>query len=349
MEGTGDMGALKYYAIFAFVPLAALGFYFGGIWAFAMPFFIFGVLPAVEILLPPGRKNLEPEEEKEARRSRLYDAVLYLVAPAQAGLLLYFLHTMAAGRLDAVSTAGAVWTMGLCCGVFGINAAHELGHRRTRFEQFLAKTLLLTSLYMHFFIEHNRGHHARIATDEDPASARRGQWLYSFWARSAVGGWLSAWRLENGRLGRRGRHWLSFGNQMLRFQLIQLVVVAGAFAYFGVRAGLFFLAAAGIGVLLLETVNYIEHYGLRRRRLSNGRYERVTEAHSWNSDHVLGRLLLLELTRHSDHHMNASRKFQVLRHLDAGPQMPTGYPGMMTLALLPPLWFRVMDRRIDLS
>ncbi len=341
------MRILKYYAPFGFAPIAWAAFSFGGLWTLALPALIFVLLPMIERRLPPDAANLSREEEAAALESRLYDWLLYLVVPAQVGLSVYFLARISSGELGPWETVGAVWTMGLCCGIFGINVAHELGHRHKPSEQFLAKALLLSALYLHFFIEHNRGHHARIATDDDPASARFGESLYRFWPRSVIGGWLSAWSLEKQRLEKRGRRWWSPRNQMLRFQLLQLATVAAVWGFFGPRALLAFLASAVVGFLLLETVNYIEHYGLRRARGGDGRWERVEAAHSWNSDHQLGRVLLFELTRHSDHHLHANRKYQVLRHLDDGPQMPAGYPAMMTLALVPPLWFRVMNPRIE--
>ncbi len=336
------MQGWKYYSAFAFVPLTALAFQWGGFLTFAFPLFVFGLLPILELSMPAGTGNLDTEAERQALSSRLYDWVLYLLVPAHWFLLLLFLHGFASAEWGTVSTVGSVWTMGLCCGIFGINVAHELGHRHKPFEQFLAKSLLVTSLYLHFFIEHNRGHHTRIATDDDPASARLGESLYRFWARSMVGGWLSAWELERRRLEKKGRKWFSWDNQMLRFQVIQLSWVATVSIVWGFRTTLGYLTAALLGGLLLETVNYIEHYGLRRRKLDDGRWERVTADHSWNSDHQLGRLLLFELTRHSDHHLHASRKYQVLRHIEEAPQMPTGYPGMMTLALIPPLWFKLV-------
>jgi alkane 1-monooxygenase len=235
---------------------------------------------------------------------------------------------------------------GMACGVLGINAAHELGHRQNAYEQFMSKMLLLTTLYMHFFIEHNRGHHKYVATDEDPASSRPGESVYRFYFRSVKDSWLSAWRLERERLQKSGQRWFSWRNEMLQFQVYQGLLVIGIGWYFSAETLLYFMGAATIGFLLLETVNYIEHYGLRRRKSGN-RYERTLPVHSWNSNHPVGRLLLLELSRHSDHHYMANRKYQTLRHFDESPQMPTGYPGMMLLALIPPLWFYIMDREIE--
>ena len=206
--------------------------------------------------------------------------------------------------------------------------------------------LLLTSLYMHFYIEHNKGHHKRVATPEDPSSARYGEWLYAFYFRSVIFSYISAWEIAGNDVKKKGRSVFSFYNEMIRFHFIQFLFVAAIWIIFGWFACLCFLVAAVIGFLLLETVNYIEHYGLQRKSTGDGKYERAMPAHSWNSDHVIGRLFLFELSRHSDHHYLASRKYQVLRHHDDSPQMPTGYPGMMLLSLFPPLWFIVMNNRV---
>jgi alkane 1-monooxygenase len=227
-----------------------------------------------------------------------------------------------------------------------INVGHELGHRVKKFEQTLAKMLLLTSLYMHFYVEHNKGHHKRVATPEDPSSARYGEWIYSFYFRTIIFSYINAWKIANDETGKKGKPVFSFHNEMIQFTLIQIAFVAIIFFVFGWMVTLFYLAAAMIGILLLETVNYIEHYGLQRRSTGEGKYERAMPVHSWNSDHVIGRLMLFELSRHSDHHYLASRKYQVLRHHDDSPQMPTGYPGMMILSLFPPVWFYVMNPRV---
>jgi alkane 1-monooxygenase len=236
--------------------------------------------------------------------------------------------------------------MGILCGSFGINVAHELGHRVNRFEQTLAKSLLLTSLYMHFFTEHNKGHHKRVATPEDPSSARYGEMIYTFWFRTVIMSYVSAWHIAGEECSKKGRSKFGLQNEMVRFQLIQLAFLGGIYWLFGGWILLYFLVAAGMGILLLETVNYIEHYGLQRKATGDGKYERAMPEHSWNSDHMIGRLFLFELSRHSDHHYLASRKYQILRHHDEAPQMPTGYPGMMLLSLLPPVWFSVMNPRI---
>lgn len=340
------MGAFRYATTLIFLPLTASAAYVGGWWSFNVPVIAFVLVPLLELAWKGSEWNLSPEEERSALENRIYDAIVYAVVPLQYGVLVYFLWRVSSGQLDALSLVGATLCMGIACGVFGINVGHELGHRKTKFEQRMAKSLLLTSLYTHFFIEHNRGHHKRVATPEDPATARYGETVYRFWLRSMLYGYFSAWQIENHRFARKGQSWFTWRNEMIQYQLLQGAALVGVYLWLGAAAVLAWLAAALLGVLLLESVNYLEHYGLTRQRKDNGRYEHVLPIHSWNSNHPVGRLLLFELTRHSDHHAHASRHYQVLRHFDESPQLPTGYPGMILLALVPPLWFRVMHRHI---
>jgi len=304
------------------------------------------VIPLLELFLKPNPRNLSEAEEQLARSDKTYDVFLYIVVVLQYGALVQFLYGMKYDTLSWIDTVGRIWVMGLACGTFGINVGHELGHRVNKFEQFLAKSLLLTSLYTHFFIEHNKGHHKRVATPEDPSSARYGEWIYSFYFRTIIFSYLNAWRIANNETRKKGKAVVSFYNEMIQLSLLEFAFVVTIFLLFGWLVTLYFLAAATIGILLLETVNYIEHYGLQRKLMNDGKYERAMPAHSWNSDHVIGRLMLFELSRHSDHHYLASRKYQLLRHHEDSPQMPTGYPGMMILSLFPPAWFFVMNKRV---
>ncbi|MCL4146408.1 UNVERIFIED_CONTAM: hypothetical protein GTU68_055658 [Idotea baltica] len=305
------------------------------------------MIPVIELIFAPRKENLTETQETLIKDSALYDGMIYLTVPLQWGFVGWFLWIIATAQLEVYEFIGLISAMGIMCGTFGINVGHELGHRFKKHERFLAKTSLLSSLYMHFYIEHNRGHHKNVSTEIDPASSRYGEIIYTFWFRSIIGGYLSAWKLEEDRLKRKKLPVMSLQNEMLRYQLIQIALLAGIYAAFGGWALFGFINAALVGILLLETVNYIEHYGLQRDQMESGNYERVMPHHSWNSDHVLGRLMLFELSRHSDHHYMASRKYQILRHHENAPQMPTGYPGMMVMALVPPVWFGVMHRRIE--
>jgi alkane 1-monooxygenase len=257
-----------------------------------------------------------------------------------------FLFSINEFAYSTIEYIGLVFSLGVVLGGLGINVAHELGHRATKFEQFLAKALLLPSAYMHFFIEHNYGHHKNVSTLEDPASARFNESVYMFWLRSVIFSYISAWKIEKKRLERKKQKFFSLNNGMVRFTLITILFYGIVFIFFGWFAFLLFTASSVFGFLLLETVNYIEHYGLARRKLNENRYEKVSPIHSWNSNHIIGRIMLFELSRHSDHHYKPAKKYQLLDHHENSPQMPTGYPGMMLLSLIPPLWFAIMNKRI---
>ncbi len=344
-----SISKLRYLAALKGPLLAYVSFTFGGLWAWIGVIYVYALIPVLDAIFTGTEENMSAVEEEIALKDRLFDWMLYIIVPVQYLTLGYFFYSLMYIEYTTFELLGRIGTMGILCSVFGINVAHELGHRAKKSEQFLSKALLLTSLYMHFFIEHNRGHHKNVATPLDPASSRYGEWVYTFWFRSVFNGYISAWNIESERLKRRGHAFFSIHNEMIWYQIIQLAFVGLIYSFFGAFITLCFIAAAVIGFLLLETVNYIEHYGLQRKALdeSGVRYEKILPVHSWNSNHSLGRILLFELTRHSDHHYKASRKYQVLRHFEEAPQMPTGYPGMVVLAMIPPLWFYVMHPHIE--
>ena len=319
---------------------------YAGWWSYFPFVYVFGIIPGLELFLKPRAENLTQAEEALAGQDAFYDWLLYITLPIQFAFLLAYLYVLENSFFSTFEVVGLVLSMGIMCGVFGINVGHELGHRSSKHEQILAKIALSSSLYMHFFIEHNRGHHKRVATIEDPATARYGESIFSFWARSVTFSFISAWKLEAMRLKKRKQPFVSLQNEMIQFMGVQLVMLLAVLFFFSFSTMILFILAASVGILLLETVNYIEHYGLVRQRKENGAYERTSPHHSWNSNHIIGRLMLFELSRHSDHHYQASRKYQVLRHHNESPQMPTGYPGMMVMALVPPLWFYVMHKKL---
>ena len=339
--------ALKYLSILslpltiyvAFTNLGALTFF---------PFiYVFGLIPSVELLLKPNERNMELTEEALIKNDPFYDWLIYCTIPIQLGVLIWYLIILDTQVLAVYERVGLILSTGIMCGTFGINVGHELGHRAKPVEKMLAKIALSTSLYMHFFIEHNRGHHKRVATPDDPATARYGESILTFWIRSITFSFLSAWKIEHARLRKKKQPTFSRHNEMIWYMLIQGTLLAAITMIWSASTMLYFILTALVGILLLETVNYIEHYGLVRKQKEGGKYERPLPHHSWNSNHVIGRLLLFELSRHSDHHYQASRKYQILRHHDDSPQMPTGYPGMIVLALFPPFWFRVMHKEIE--
>lgn len=336
----------KYLSPLIMYAAAWAAFTLDGAWVFLPLVYAFVLIPGAELFYKPVSKNLTQAEEEMAKKNRLYDWMLYIIVPLQYAALVYFLYSVSTSNLLWWEIVGRTLSMGLLCGTFGINVAHELGHRNKKYEQVLAKMLLATSLYMHFFIEHNKGHHKNVATPKDPSSARRGEPLYFFYVRTILFSYLSAWHIANEEMRKKGKAVYSLSNEMLQSQLWQLLLVVIIYLKFGGLPALLFVTAAFAGALLLETVNYIEHYGLQRKETTPGKYERAMPMHSWNSSHPLGRIMLFELSRHSDHHYLASRPYQILRHQDEAPQLPTGYPGTMILSLFPPLFFKVMDRKI---
>ncbi|MET0701876.1 MAG: alkane 1-monooxygenase [Mycobacterium sp.] len=307
-----------------------------------------GILPVLDRILGPDRANPSDSALEWLQDDPFYRWVTYLYLPGQYLSLAFACWLWSGGgwlAMSFVDRAGLMVTTGIVGGI-AINAAHELGHRRTKLEKRLSKLALAQTGYGHFFVEHNLGHHTRVATPQDAASARFGESLYRFIPRSVFGGLRSAWRIETRRLARSGRGRLSPRNDILNAWLLTIALFAVLVAWFGVVVLPWLIGQAIIGFSLLETVNYLEHYGLRRQQLTDGRYERVGPAHSWNSNTVVMNVFLFHLQRHSDHHANPQRRYQALRDADGAPQLPAGYGTMMVLALIPPLWRRVMDRRV---
>lgn len=268
-----------------------------------------------------------------------------LQLPLQIALLVQAVRI--APRLEWGQLVVFALAVGTVTGSLGITIAHELGHRSSRLDRFIAKALLVTVCYGHFFVEHVRGHHVRVATPEDPATAPRGMSVYRFIVRSVIGSYLHAWKLEVMRLERKGRRaWPE--NWVLVGTLLSLALAVAAGWAAGVHGVALFVLQAAWAFVLLEIVNYIEHYGLQRRRI-DGKYEPVREEHSWNADFTVSNWILFNLQLHSDHHAHMERPYEALRTVPGAPQMPAGYPAMVLLALVPPLWFATMDPRVPVA
>jgi len=342
------MKALKYFSILILPIVVWVSFTNKG-WLTHLPAIIFfGFVPLLEFFIKPNTTNFSKEQEQEEKENKLYTYLLYLTLPIQIGYLIFFLYSIQEPLTNSELT-GRIFAMGIMCGVIGINVGHELGHRNNRFDEFIGEILLLTSLNTHFLPYHNGGHHYNVATPEDAATARKNELLYTFWIRSHFSSYSEAWKLENNRMGQENRPWFHYQNRMIIYTIFNIAILSLIFFLFGKFVLFCFIAAAVSGIIMLETVNYIEHYGLLRNKNEYGRYEKVKRNHSWNSNHQVGQVLLFNLSRHSDHHYNGSKHYQLLKSLPESPQMPTGYPGMMLLSLFPPLWFWVMNKRIKNS
>ncbi|CAB5290247.1 alkane 1-monooxygenase [Burkholderia multivorans] len=327
-----------------FAAQLALSTGFHVFWWFG-PLFAFGVIPILDTLIGDDRDNPPEEVVPHLERERYYRLIVYLATLVEYVAFFMCVRIVGTHALAWYDYVGFALSLGAATGI-SINTAHELGHKTNRFERWLAKITLAPVAYGHFFVEHNRGHHVRVATAEDPASARYGESFWAFLPRTVVGSVRSAWRLERTRLARLGRSPWTWRNEVLHAWAMTVVVWGIAIAIGGVVVIPFLVIQAVYGASLLEVVNYVEHYGLGRRRLPNGRYERCTPQHSWNSNHVVTNLFLYQLQRHADHHANPTRSYQALRHFDDAPQLPAGYATMILLAYVPPLWYRVMNPRV---
>ncbi|UER54910.1 alkane 1-monooxygenase [Kineosporiaceae bacterium SCSIO 59966] len=319
-----------------------------GVWLWIGPIIVFGVVPAVDLIAGLDRSNPPDDVIEALERDRYYRWITYLFLPIQyAGFVTAF-WLIARGDLSVVDKIGLALTIGAIGGI-GINTAHELGHKKESHERWLSKIALAQTFYGHFYIEHNRGHHVRVATPEDPASSRVGESFYAFWPRTVFGSLKSAWDLERKRYARRNQHPFRLGNDVLNSWLMSAVLWGVLIAWLGIEILPYLVLQAVVGFSLLEVVNYMEHYGMLRQKVGapgRQRYERVNPSHSWNNNNIATNVLLYHLQRHSDHHANPTRRYQTLRDYEESPVLPTGYAGMILIALVPPIWRRVMDRRV---
>jgi len=328
------------FTAWTWVEVTGLGVF----WWFG-PILVFGVFSLLDAIVGMDAENPPDSVIKWLEQDRYYRWCTYVFIPVQYAGLVFACWLWAHSDLSTVDKLGLAFTMAMVSGI-AINTAHELGHKRASMERWLSKVALAQSGYGHFFIEHNRGHHVRVATPEDPASARLGESFWAFLPRTAWGSLRSSWELEKERLARTGSAPWTYKNDILNAWAMTVALYVVLVAVFGWVVLPYLLIQSIVGAALLEVVNYLEHYGLLRSRREDGRYERTRPEHSWNSNNVASNVLLYHLQRHSDHHANPMRRYQALRHMDDAPQLPTGYAGMIVLAVVPPVWRRVMDRRL---
>ena len=340
------MGKIKYLLAYIIPLLAFHTFNSTGILAYLGLMIIFIAIPIVEILLPPNTYNLDSVEKTMAEEDTFYDWVVYMLVPMHFFLMYYFLTTIDNPELALSDLIPRVLMMGVILAFVGINMGHDLGHKtKNPLKQIMAQVLLTTAIQNHFMPYHNGGHHKDIGTPADYTSARKGDNYYFFALRSQIGGYFKTWKLESKRLKAQGQTPLI--HPMVIYTLLPLLLLVGIFFFFGPYVTLCYFLAAVFGISILEGQNYFAHYGLRRKLLDNGRYERVNAMHSWNSDHVLGRILFFELTRHSDHHHHGAKPYQLLESKEESPLLPFGYPVMLLLSYVPFIFKPVMAKQLD--
>jgi alkane 1-monooxygenase len=317
----------------------------GLFWWFG-PIFLFGLIPVLDTLIGKDSQNPPDSVNASLERDPYYRWCVYLFIPLQFTSLVWACAKWSSGTLSVVNSLGLAMTIGVVGGI-AINTAHELGHKSESIERWLSKITLAQTGYGHFFVEHNRGHHVRVATPEDPASSRLGESFWAFLPRTVAGSLASAWEIEKIRLQRKGKRALCIQNDALNAWAMTAVLFGVLLGIFGLSILPGLLVQAVFGFSLLEVVNYLEHYGLARQKRPDGRYEPCAPRHSWNSNNLISNLLLFHLQRHSDHHAYPSRRYQVLRSFEEAPELPSGYGTMVVIAPITPLWRRIMDPKVS--
>ena len=339
------MSKLKYLGTYISPILALISFNFTGVLAYSGIFILYVLVPILENLIPKNSYNFSKEENNLAKEDWFYDWILYLLVPLHLYVIYIFLETISNPLLEMVDIIGYVLIMGTILGVNGINGGHELGHKIDhRLKMFLARILLTTSFQNHFITYHNGGHHRDVATPNDLTTAKKGDIFYFFALKSQIGGYFKSWRLEAEKIKSNG------GNQLLNPMIIHTIIpwsfLGIIYYFFGNEVTVLYFLAAVFGISILEAQNYFSHYGLKRKLKEDGTYERVKVEHSWNSDHVIGRVILFELTRHSDHHFSGAKPYQILKSKDESPMLPFGYPAMLILSYFPFLFKPIMERQL---
>jgi len=341
------LAALPFYLSYLIVPTVIVGQLIGGIGTFLTVAVVLVAIPLADLILGKVKAAEPARGPVQATAPLAYRLAPILWVPLQTGLLVWLLIVIAGVPPTPLEFTGLVLSMGIACGGIGITIAHELTHRPSWFERRLADILMIAVGYHHFCIEHVHGHHRRVATPEDPATARFGESVYAFFPRVAVMGFISALALEKARLKRRGQGWFNLRNRVLVGAGATLALYALILAFAGWHAFVFLIGTSLVAVFLLETINYNEHYGLMRRETAPGRYEPAAARHSWDSGARLTNWLLFNLQRHADHHLCAAVAYPGLALREGVPQLPAGYATMFVVAMIPPLWFRLMNPRVE--
>ena len=314
-------------------------------WLWLSPLFFYFGIPLLDALIGEDPSNPPESEVPALEADPYYRWITYLLVPVLWASFIAICVFVASQPLSATGLLAMIINTGGGLG-FAINLGHEMGHKKSTLERWLAKLALAPACYGHFYIEHNRGHHRDVATPVDPASSRMGESIYRFVLREMPGGFRRAWQLERERLARCGKSPWSLDNEVLQPALISLALYGALVAALGWQILPFLLLSAFWGAFQLTSANYLEHYGLLRRKQDNGRYEVCQPHHSWNSNHLFSNWALFHLQRHSDHHAHPTRRYQSLRNFPDLPRLPSGYFGMYLLAYVPPLWFRLMNPRL---
>jgi alkane 1-monooxygenase len=318
------------------------------LFAFTTLVFVFVLVPIFDHII--GQDPVNPDEEIQVpklSKEVFYRILTLLCLPMQIATIFYGGHILMSAELSWIGQLGWVLSVGTVGAIVAINVGHELIHKDPLIEQWAGGLLFSCVSYGGFKVEHVRGHHVHVSTPSDASSSRYGQSLYAFLPHAYLHNFLNAWKLEAKKLKHKGKKLFSLSNELVWWYSISFIFAAACGALWGWAGMAYFVAQSFVAFSLLEVINYVEHYGLHRRKLESGRFERTNVEHSWNSNYLLTNLFLFQLQRHSDHHANPKRRYQVLRHHEVSPQLPSGYATMVVLALFPPLWFKIMNPKVE--
>ncbi len=334
------------YLILLFGPaLVVAGYFLGGWWNFLVPLCCFVAYPVFNLLIPAA-KGTQSHSHHDVYPSESYTRVALCFVPVLVVLTGWSVYKTGHEAFTAVSFAGFALSVGIINGLLGFTLAHEFIHRFTKIEQTAGYILLLQNNYMHYAIEHVWGHHVYACTPEDPHTAFPGESLYRYLPRSVKGTFKNAWKIEAKKIFRLSGSSPLMHNRILLFAALQILLMLMILFVLGPFSLLFFLVQSSIAIILLHIMDYLQHYGLRRQKNLKGNYERLDVHHAWNAGHHGKSLNIFQLENHADHHMHPGRSFEKLTHHDDSPVHPAGYSFMVLLSLVPPLWFRVMNKRI---
>lgn len=344
-----------YLSVFIIPISIIVSYYSANVYSFyILPFILFIVLPIVDPILGPDNENYTKDQLDVLKEEKYYRAILHVWALVQTLTMAWIVYVFLQNDVSTHQFILLLINTMIMNGGVGITIAHELGHKTNKFDKFLAKLLLVQVVYGTFYVEHNRGHHVHVATPKDPATAKKNQTYYAFWKQAVIGGFISSIKIERERLIQRKQKSNLWTNEVYRLTIFSILLFAFCLMLgyinlgkFPIKLASFLIIQAFLSFSLLEAVDYIEHYGITRKEISPGVYEKVNPMHSWNANFIYSNYLLFQLQRHADHHLFATKKYQLLNTYKDSPQLPNGYPALVIFTLIPPLWFKLMNKRLE--
>ncbi len=323
------------------IASSSLGLLINPSWSVSPFIWVFILVPIIDLVLPYLSK-----QDADLRENVLHNFSILIILPCILFLIVFGLIVVSDSTISIMVAAALGAAVGMSGGSIGITTAHELIHRQNKYMRGIGVLLLVLCCYGHFRIEHVYGHHKHVATKEDPATARRGENFYFYFIRCVINSVISSWNIEKNILDKKNINTLSLQNRMLHYFVLEIIFLFIAFFIAGINGLVFVFFHSFVSITLLELVNYIQHYGLERK-MQNGKYERFTDHHSWNSRHISANWSTFNLGLHAEHHQSASKHYPLLSQEEKVIEMPANYSIMLIMALIPPLWFFIMNRKID--